>query len=291
MTETINWSVCRIVCWGLAVLGGLAMLIGMSSAAGVFLGIILGVVTVAVLGFLFQKLVCVDEPENSASMLEMGRGALEKAKHASGVVARTEAATIGEKTGQAMASARETVSDVAGAAREKVAETADSAKASVSEAAASTKETVSDAAATAGQKLAEAAGTADPTAASKESKPKPAETRPASAAPKYDESEIIEGTDEGTKPQVLSGPQDGKADDLKMIKGVGPKLEGVLHSVGFYHFKQIASWTEAEVAWVDANLKGFKGRVSRDGWVEQAKTLAAGGETEFSKRVEDGGVY
>ena len=37
--------------------------------------------------------------------------------------------------------------------------------------------------------------------------------------------------------------------------------------------------------------KGFKGRVSRDDWVEQAKILAAGGETEFSKRVEDGDVY
>jgi predicted flap endonuclease-1-like 5' DNA nuclease len=45
------------------------------------------------------------------------------------------------------------------------------------------------------------------------------------------------------------------------------------------------------VAWVDANLEGFKGRVSRDHWVKQTKTLAAGRETEFSKRVEDGDVY
>ena len=49
--------------------------------------------------------------------------------------------------------------------------------------------------------------------------------------------------------------------------------------------------TADEVAWVDANLQGFKGRVSRDRWVEQARTLASGGETEFSKRVEDGDVY
>ena len=51
------------------------------------------------------------------------------------------------------------------------------------------------------------------------------------------------------------------------------------------------AWTADEVAWVDANLQGFKGRVSRDTWVEQAKVLASGGETEFSKRVEDGDVY
>jgi predicted flap endonuclease-1-like 5' DNA nuclease len=95
----------------------------------------------------------------------------------------------------------------------------------------------------------------------------------------------------GTKPDVLSGPRGGEADNLKEIKGVGPKLEGVLHDMGFYHFDQIANWTDEEVAWVDANLVGFKGRVSRDNWIDQAKTLAAGGDTEFSKRVDKGDVY
>ncbi|QGX97999.1 NADH-quinone oxidoreductase subunit E [Roseovarius faecimaris] len=88
----------------------------------------------------------------------------------------------------------------------------------------------------------------------------------------------------GTKPQALEAARDGKADDLKLIKGVGPKLEKLLHSLGFYHFDQIAEWTADEVAWVDQNLEGFKGRVSRDTWVDQAKILAAGGETEFSAR-------
>jgi predicted flap endonuclease-1-like 5' DNA nuclease len=72
---------------------------------------------------------------------------------------------------------------------------------------------------------------------------------------------------------------------------VGPKLEQLLHSMGFYHFDQIANWSADEVAWVNANLVGFKGRVSRDNWVEQAKILASGGETEFSKRVDEGDVY
>lgn len=92
------------------------------------------------------------------------------------------------------------------------------------------------------------------------------------------------------KPEMLAEPE-GEADDLKMIKGVGPKLEALLHSLGFFHFDQIAKWTEAEVAWVDENLTGFKGRVSRDDWVAQARLLAAGEQTEFSKKVKDGDVY
>lgn len=107
----------------------------------------------------------------------------------------------------------------------------------------------------------------------------------------YDGDGTIEGTNEGTKPVALTGPRDGKADDLKQIKGVGPKLEKTCNSLGFWHFDQIAAWTGDEVAWVDANLTGFKGRVSRDNWVEQAKLLASGAETEFSARVKKGDVY
>ncbi len=95
----------------------------------------------------------------------------------------------------------------------------------------------------------------------------------------------------GTRPEALTEARGGKADDLKQIKGVGPKMEKMCNALGFYHFDQIANWTADEVAWVDQNLEGFKGRVTRDNWVAQAKTLAAGGETEFSKRVEDGDVY
>lgn len=107
----------------------------------------------------------------------------------------------------------------------------------------------------------------------------------------YDGDGIHEGENEGTRPAGLDGPRGGVADDLKMIKGVGLKMEQLVNSLGFWHFDQLAAWTDDEVAWVDANLKGFKGRVSRDKWVEQAKLLAAGGETEFSKRVEGGDVY
>ncbi|MGR3547331.1 MAG: NADH-quinone oxidoreductase subunit E [Roseovarius sp.] len=95
----------------------------------------------------------------------------------------------------------------------------------------------------------------------------------------------------GKKPEALSAPRETGADDLKMIKGVGPKLEQLLHSMGFFHFDQIAKWTEEEISWVDQNLEGFKGRVSRDNWVEQASLLADGKETEFSARAKKGGVY
>ncbi len=88
------------------------------------------------------------------------------------------------------------------------------------------------------------------------------------------------------RPASLDAPRDTGADDLKMIKGVGPKLEDLLHRLGFYHFDQIAAWTPEEVAWVDENLEGFKGRVTRDDWVAQAKLLASGQETEFSKRAK-----
>ena len=96
---------------------------------------------------------------------------------------------------------------------------------------------------------------------------------------------------EGTRPAALEAAREGGADDLKRIKGIGPKLEQLCNRLGFYHFDQIAAWTADEVAWVDQNLEGFKGRVSRDEWVSQAKLLAEGGETEFSKRVDKGDVY
>jgi predicted flap endonuclease-1-like 5' DNA nuclease len=96
---------------------------------------------------------------------------------------------------------------------------------------------------------------------------------------------------EGTRPAALEAAREGGADDLKRIKGIGPKLEKLCNSLGFYHFDQIANWTADEVAWVDQNLEGFKGRVTRDNWVEQARLLASGGETEFSKKVDKGDVY
>ena len=111
-----------------------------------------------------------------------------------------------------------------------------------------------------------------------------AAVQPAAEAPAIPENEQV-------RPAALAGARDGKADDLKRIKGIGPKLEVLCHSLGFYHFDQIAGWSAQEIAWVDSNLEGFKGRVTRDQWVAQAKVLASGQDTEFSKRVDKGDVY
>jgi NADH-quinone oxidoreductase subunit E len=51
-------------------------------------------------------------------------------------------------------------------------------------------------------------------------------------------------------------------------------MEKLLNGLGYYHFDQIAAWTSSEVAWVDANLEGFKGRATRDNWISQAKSLS-----------------
>ncbi|MFT5000818.1 MAG: NADH-quinone oxidoreductase subunit E, partial [Planctomycetota bacterium] len=88
------------------------------------------------------------------------------------------------------------------------------------------------------------------------------------------------------KPKMLKAAKKGGADDLKAIKGVGPGLEKLLNEMGVWHYDQVAKWTTDEIAWVDDNLLRFKGRVSRDNWPAQAKILADGGETEFSKKVK-----
>lgn len=71
-------------------------------------------------------------------------------------------------------------------------------------------------------------------------------------------------------------------DDLKMISGVGPKIEATLHEIGIFTFAQIAGWKKAEREWVDSFLN-FRGRIERDDWVKQAKALAKGGEAEYIK--------
>lgn len=98
-----------------------------------------------------------------------------------------------------------------------------------------------------------------------------------------DAAPLSTGAPEDKPASMLATARDGGADDLKLIGGVGPKLEQTLNDLGVYHFDQIAKWGPSEIAWVDANLR-FKGRIERDDWMSQAKILAAGGETEFSAK-------
>jgi predicted flap endonuclease-1-like 5' DNA nuclease len=91
---------------------------------------------------------------------------------------------------------------------------------------------------------------------------------------------------EGRAPERLSGPRGGNADDLKQIEGIGPVLEKLCHELGFYHFDQIANWSAEEVAWVDANMPRFRGRIVRDKWVEQAKIIVTDGLDAFRIRAQ-----
>lgn len=105
---------------------------------------------------------------------------------------------------------------------------------------------------------------------------KPKAAKPAPAAPPVG----------GTKPKALKAARKGAADDLKVIEGIGPALEKVLNENGIFHIDQIAAWGVAEVEWMDGNLKGFKGRVTRDKWVAQAKLIGEVGLEEFLRRAK-----
>lgn len=73
----------------------------------------------------------------------------------------------------------------------------------------------------------------------------------------------------------------GAADDLRRIKGVGPKLAVLLQSLGVTSYAQIAAWSDADIDSIDAQLGTFAGRIRRDSWVEQARLLAAGDQAGF----------
>ena len=100
------------------------------------------------------------------------------------------------------------------------------------------------------------------------------------AAPKVVKAKKPDG------PVRLSAPRKGKADDLKEIEGIGPALEKLCNSLGFYHFDQIAGWSDADVAWVDANMKTFKGRIVRDKWIAQSKIILSEGLEAFRVRAQ-----
>ena len=91
------------------------------------------------------------------------------------------------------------------------------------------------------------------------------------------------------KPKFLDKPN-GEPDDLKMVKGIGPMIEKMLNEIGIYHFYQIANLTDEDIKKIDDYLV-FKGRITRENWIEQAAQLQKGIETEFSKRAKRTNLY
>lgn len=82
------------------------------------------------------------------------------------------------------------------------------------------------------------------------------------------------------------GPQ---RDDLKRIRGVGVLLETKLNAMGITSYEQIANWSPAEIDRVKEVLD-VTGRIERENWIEQARILASGGQTEFSRRIDRGAI-
>ena len=112
-------------------------------------------------------------------------------------------------------------------------------------------------------------------------------TTEATSAPRSDlaglrsvRSEALRGTDDPTRPAM---------DDLKRIRGVGVLVEKKLNALGVSSYEQVANWSAEDVERVSSVLD-FRGRIERENWIEQARILSSGGDTEFSRRVDRGEV-
>jgi predicted flap endonuclease-1-like 5' DNA nuclease len=109
------------------------------------------------------------------------------------------------------------------------------------------------------------------------------------AAPVATSSAAVEPAGKMERPKGIASARGGKADNLQRISGIGPKNESILHTLGFFHFDQIAAWTASQVSWVDDHLR-FNGRIGREEWIKQAGLLAEGKEAEFNKLYGTGGL-
>lgn len=253
MAQSGKSGTCTLVCWIVAIVLGLIAVKMTAGGVPFVFALIIGVVVALVVGFLLTRMFCTDQAVT---------GTVVPTK------SPTQQAVEDDEAQAAQDAAREAEEE---AARQAAAEAAAEAQAAMAE--------EEQGAADAG----DAASTGEEPALVKPAQLKgQAELEARKGEWKY------EGGSTEAAPKAAAPA--GGADDLKQLKGVGPKLEQKLVEAGVTSFAQIAAWGPEDIAKMD-DLLSFKGRITRDGWVEQAKTLAGGGETEFSKRVEDGDVY
>lgn len=121
------------------------------------------------------------------------------------------------------------------------------------------------------------------------SKADPNVLRPARLVDAIKEKESKEAPAKVAGAAELPGEPPENSDDLKRIRGIGVLIEKRLNALGVARYDQIAKWTAADIDRVSDSLD-FKGRIERENWIEQARILASGGNTEFSRRVDKGEV-
>ena len=297
MSDHKKNSACQMGCWAMAAVAGLLTFVMLLTVGGyTFMpAAFVGAIAFILLGLLFGWLFCTPLP----SAVDRSATGSTSAAATSGSTAPSAGATASVAAGASAAVASTSTSSASDAAKAAAAKAA-AAKAAAAKAAAdkaAADKVAADKAAAdkaeANKAAAKKKAAADKKAAKAAADKAAADKAVADAASgeDYDGDGVREGANEGTKPATLTAAREGGADDLKRIKGIGPKLEKLCNTMGFFHFDQIAAWTPEEMAWVNANLEGFKGRATRDKWIEQAKLLASGAETEFSKRVDKGSVY
>lgn len=92
---------------------------------------------------------------------------------------------------------------------------------------------------------------------------------------------------EALRGEAYTGDVATSIDDLKRIRGIGVLIEKKLYSMGISSYEQVANWTREDIDRI-SQILDFKGRIERENWIEQARILASGGQTEFSRRVDRG---
>ncbi len=273
---------CKGMCWITGALLGFAAYLVLRGRweMSFIVALIVGLAVLVAVAMLLRAVFCREVEETAGGFAAMAAQRSEERKKFEADRAEARAEAAAGKAAKAEADAEAAEEATKAEAEAKAAEEA--AAAAKAEADAEAEAEAAKAAA------AEAAAKAEADAeAAQAAKPAAKSAKSASGTTKPERKPVAPDG----KPEMLSGPREGGADDLKMIKGIGPKLEQLLNSLGVYHFDQIAGWRKKEVEWMDDNLKGFKGRVSRDEWVKQAKVLAKGGTTDFASKVKKGGVY
>ncbi len=275
-------TTCSIVCWLLAFAFGVfvaAALIGWTGMHGL-VAAVLGLIAMLLAGWILKGMFCVDDTSSSVSSTPSAAAVSASAVGTAAAAPTTEAPAAAKSTATAKTKiaapkakvAAKPATKKAAPAKKTAAKSTTTAKTKTAapEAKAATKPAAKKA--VPATKIAAKSTTAAKakTAAAK----KPAAAKPATA--KKPAAKKATAAKFYTKAPA-------KVDDLKLISGVGPKLEETLNKIGVYKYEQVAVWKKADIKKVDDQLR-FKGRIERDDWMKQAKVLAKGGDTEFSKK-------